>query len=196
MRRLGTIVRIQIQVDRLKAGEEPRRVYDPLGIRAVESVWVGGDGLVAQVEQGYVLDVHHRAHPHSRNREGRNAISLGFVGHYEVMRARFGDRLGVGVAGENFIIKGAEAVSPAELGGGVLIRLKGGGDLRLGSVIPAPPCAPFADWALGFPEGGADPRARKEALVALSEGVRGFYARIEGAGVARVTLGDEAWALG
>ncbi len=196
MRRLGTIVRIQIQVDRLKAGEEPRRIYDPGGIRSVESVWVGRDGLVAPVEAGYVLDVHHRAHPHTRNREGGNALSLGFTGHYDLMGARFGDRMRLGVAGENFIIDRADVVSPAELAGGVVIRLAGGGEVRLDAVLPAPPCAPFANWALGFPEGGADPRARKEALASLCEGVRGFYARVEAPESARVGLGDEVWALG
>lgn len=195
MRKLGTIMRIQIQLDRLKSGEEPRRVYDPGAIRAVDSAWVGGDGLVAPTEAGYLLDVHHRAHPLTRNREGQNAVSLGFASHYEALRAKFGDRLGLGVAGENFIIDGAEAFSAAALAGGALIRLRNGEELRLGSVIPAPPCAPFANWALGFPEGGADPMARKEALAALGGGMRGFYARVEGAQPALVSVGDEVWAL-
>lgn len=196
MRRLGTIVGIQIQVDRLKAGEEPRRVYDPGGIRAVGSVWVGRDGLVAEGEAGFLLDVHHRAHPHTRNRAGENALSLGFTGHYDVMRARFGDRLSLGVAGENLLIDRVDVVSPAEVAGGAVIRLAGGGEVRLDAVIPAPPCAPFAEWALGFPGGGADPRARKAALASLCEGMRGFYARVEAADPVRVGLGDEVWALG
>ncbi len=195
MRRLGTIVRIQIQLDRLKSGEEPRRVYDPGAIRAVDSVWVGGDGLVAPTEAGYVLDAHHRAHPRSRNREGENGVSLGFTGHYAAMRARFGERMALGVAGENLIIDRSEPVSAAELTGGVVVRLQGGGELRLGSVIPAPPCAPFANWALGLPEGGMDPRVRKEALAALCEGMRGFYARVEGAELALVGVGDEVWVV-
>ncbi|MBI3131516.1 MAG: hypothetical protein HYZ13_09340 [Acidobacteria bacterium] len=196
MRRLGTIVRIQIQVGRLKVGEEPRRVYDPGGIRAVESVWVGREGLVAPVAAGYLLDVHHQAHPHTRNRKGENALSLGFTGHYDLMRARFGERMALGVAGENFIIDRADVVSPAELAGGVLIRLADGGELRLDAVLPAPPCAPFANWALGFPEGGADRKARKEALASLCEGMRGFYARVAAVESVPVGLGDEVWGLG
>jgi hypothetical protein len=162
----------------------------------VESVWVGRDGLVAPSEAGYLLDVHHQAHPRTRNREGGNALSLGFTGHYDLMRARFGDRLTPGVAGENLIIDRPEAVSAAELAGGVVIRMASGGELRLASVIPAPPCAPFANWALGFPEGGADPKARKEALASLCEGVRGFYAQVETLDQLKVGLGDEVWALG
>ncbi|HJV23046.1 MAG TPA: hypothetical protein VJ570_10125 [Holophagaceae bacterium] len=175
---------------------DPRRIFDPGPIREVPEVWVAPEGLVAPLEAGYVLDVHHRNHPRSRNREGRNAVSLGFEGHYGVLRARFGDRMALGVAGENFIVAGTEVVAPGELAGGVLIRLGSGGELRLGDVFPTPPCAPFAHWALGHPEGDVDPRARKEALVSLGEGIRGFYASMEGAEPTRVALGDEVWALG
>ncbi|HJV89505.1 MAG TPA: MOSC domain-containing protein [Holophagaceae bacterium] len=196
MRRLGTIIRIQIQLDRLKSGEEPRRIFDPRPIRSVAEAWVGPEGLVAPWGEGQVLDVHHRNHPHSRNREGRNAVSLGFEGHYALMRTRFGERLSLGAAGENFIVSGAEVVTAGMLAGGVILRLGGGGELRLREVHPAPPCAPFAQWALGHPEGEVDPQARKEALVALGEGIRGFYACMEGAEPVRVGVGDEVWALG
>src|SRR5881409_1168921 len=94
MRDLGRIVRLQIQRASLKTGEKPTRVYDPAPLLAVDRLALGPDGALGAGSDGsWVVDVHHRTHPNTKNEDGAHGVSIGFTTHYALMRERFGDRL-------------------------------------------------------------------------------------------------------
>ncbi len=84
MRELGRIVRLQIQRSSLKTGEKPRRSYDPAPLLAVDRVALGPDGVLGEEPGGgaWLVDVHHRAHPETKNEDGVHGVSLGFTSHY------------------------------------------------------------------------------------------------------------------
>ena len=195
MRSLGLVVRLQIQLKPLKTGEEPRRVYDPAAIRSVDRLWMRPEGLLADAPGGgFLLDVHHAAHPHTRNREGGNGISFGSLAACAEVRNRFHAGLWDGIAGESVLLDGPRPEAESLLGG-VLVRKASGFEWRLHDVIPAPPCAPFAKFAMGKPEGPVDALEQKEALRFLSHGRRGFYARFRGDDPVLLEPGDEFFAL-
>src|SRR5437016_722567 len=93
MRELGHVVRLQIQRSSLKTGEKPHRVYDPAPILTVERLSVSPDGALGEAaDDAWMVDIHHRMHPSTKNPDGEHGISLGFTSHYDLMRARLGDR--------------------------------------------------------------------------------------------------------
>jgi hypothetical protein len=191
MRALGTIVRLQIQRASLKRGERPRRVYDPAPLLAVPRLALGPDGAlgadpVAGPAEAWVVDVHHRAHPATRNADGLHGVSVGFTAHYRAMRARFGERLVPGCAGENLIADTTARVHLADLAGGLAVLAPDGAErVRLRVLEVARPCRPFTGWALGRT---VEPAVLKESLQFLEDGMRGFYCIGEGTGV--VEMGD------
>lgn len=192
---LGRIVRLQIQLDRLKTGIDPHRVYDPAPIREVPRLWIRPEGIVAEATSGgFLIDVHHRSHPRSRNRDGENGISFGFLSACAEVRDRFGEGLWDGIAGESLLLDGPRP-RPEELQNGVLIRKATGAEWHLEKVRPAAPCAPFARFALGRPKGPVDTMEQKEALQFLMGGRRGFYAVFQGPDAVLLEPGDAFFAL-
>ncbi len=110
LRPLGPIVRLQIQRASLKLGEKPNRTYDPAALLEVDALTLTPAGAVALLPDGSaLLDVHHTAHPRSRNSDGVNDLSVGFTGHYARMRANYGPHLSDGCAGENILVDTVEA---------------------------------------------------------------------------------------
>lgn len=196
MRRLGAVIRLQIQRSTLKTGERPSRVYDPGPLVAVTRLALGPDGALgadpaADAAGAWIVDVHHRAHPATRNLDGLHGVSVGFSGHYGAMRDRFGDRLVLGCAGENLIAETAGRVRLEDVAGGLAVLAPGGGErVRLRVLEVARPCRPFTGWALGRL---VEPAVLKESLQFLEDGMRGFYCVAEGSGV--VEVGDELVAL-
>jgi hypothetical protein len=187
MRPLGSLVRLQIQRNTLKTGVKPDRVYDPAPILAVDRLAVGPDGVLGAGPDGsWLVDVHHRAHPATKNEDGLHGVSVGFTAHYEAMQQRFGDRLTLGCAGENLIARTAAPLALADLAGGLAIVGPDGTErVRLRVLEVARPCRPFTGWALG---GVVESQVLKESLQFLDEGMRGFYCVGEGLGI--VQLGD------
>ena len=192
MREIGTIVRLQIQRSSLKTGEKPNRVYDPAPILAVDRLALGPDGALGFAsDQGWIADIHHRAHPDTKNPEGRNGVSLGFTAHYRAMRDRFGSRIGVGCAGENIIVDTDRRFTLEDLQTGVPILTPDGRELvRLSVLDVAHPCRPFTGWAIGSI---VESDALKAHLQFLDGGMRGFYCAGETAGV--VSVGDRVAVL-
>src|SRR5438132_10568239 len=85
MRELGRVVRLQIQRSSLKTGEKPHRVYDTVPILTVERLTVSPDGALGEADHGaWIVDVHHRMHPSTKNPDGEHGISLGFTAHYDL----------------------------------------------------------------------------------------------------------------
>ena len=192
MRELGRIVRLQIQRSSLKTGEKPTRVYDTSPLLAVDRLAVGPDGVLGQGDGGaWLVDVHHRAHPQTKNEDGAHGVSLGFTAHYGEMRDRFGDHITIGCAGENIIVETAGRVTPADMACGVALLGNDGRELaRLEVLDVAHPCRPFTGWALGA---RVEAAVLKEQLQFLDGGTRGYYCRGLAAGI--VSLGDRVAAL-
>lgn len=194
MRTIGTITRLQIQRGSLKRGEKPNRHYDPTPLLSVAALNVSPDGALGASPgdgESWIVDVHHRAHPRTKNEDGLHGISIGFTSHYAAMREHFGDRLEVGCAGENIIAKVDRRFSYEDLASGVAIVAPDGTErVRLKVLQVAHPCRPFTGWALGKT---VEPEELKQHLQFLDDGMRGFYC--VGEGVGTVSLGDSVAVL-
>ena len=187
MRELGRIVHLQIQRSSLKTGEKSIRVYDPAPLLSVDRLAVGPDGALGEAPDGsWLVDVHHRAHPRTKNEDGEHGVSLGFTSHYAAMRDRFGQRITLGCAGENIIVATDHRISFEDLERGVALLGSDGPELaRLEVLQVAHPCRPFSGWALG---GTVGSEVLKETLQFLEGGTRGFYCVGVGTGI--VAVGD------
>lgn len=187
MQEIGTIVRLQIQRASLKSGVKPNRVYDPAPILAVERLAVSPEGVLGQAADGtWIADIHHRAHPVTKNEDGRHGVSVGFTAHYDAMRERFGERISLGCAGENIIAATERIFGWDDVSGGLaLLAADGRIPVRLAVLDVAHPCRPFTGWALGQV---VEAEVLKSQLQFLDGGMRGFYAVGEGTGV--VAVGD------
>jgi hypothetical protein len=187
MRPLGKIVRLQIQTSSLKTGVAPHRVFDPAPILAVQRLALGPDGAYGlESNGGWMVDIHHRSHPDSRNPNGAQGISLGLTSHYGAMRDRFGKRIELGCAGENIIVETPQHLTLDELLGGVVVLSPAGEEvLRLAVLDVAHPCKPFTGWALGR---RVESDVLKAHLQFLDGGMRGFLCGAEKTGI--VSLGD------
>lgn len=187
MRTIGTIARLQIQRSSLKTGEKPNRVYDPTPLLPVQRLTVTPDGVLgASADGGWMVDVHHRAHPETKNEDGLHGVSLGFTSHYAAMRERFGNHIVVGCAGENVIVTAERMFTYEDLAGGVAVVTADGTErVRLKVLQVSHPCRPFTGWALG---GRVESAVLKENLQFLDGGTRGFYCLSDGAGT--IAMGD------
>ena len=187
MRTIGRVTRLQIQRDSLKTGEKPTRRYDPTPLLSVPMLNVTPDGALGGGPDGtWIVDVHHRAHPYTKNEDGLHGISLGFTSHYDAMREHFGERVAVGCAGENIIAAADRRFTYEELSAGVAILSPQGEErVRLRVLQVAHPCRPFTGWALGKQ---VEPEELKKHLQFLDGGMRGFYCMGEGTGT--VAVGD------
>jgi len=192
MHPIGTIVALQIQRSSLKTGEKPQRVYDPAPILQVDQLAVSPDGAFGLAPgPAWIVDIHHRAHPQSKNPDGQNGISLGFTSHYGAMRDRFGTRITIGCAGENIIVETPRPFVLADLEPGVAILAPDGSErLRLSVLDVAHPCRPFTGWALGRT---VEKDVFKDHLQFLDGGMRGFLLAGEATGI--VSVGDRVAVL-
>jgi hypothetical protein len=189
MHTIGTVTRLQIQRSSLKTGEKPNRVYDPAPLLPVPRVAVTPDGVLgAGADGSWIVDVHHRAHPETKNEDGLHGVSVGFTSHYAAMRDHFGERIVIGCAGENVIVAVDRTFTYEDLAGGVAIVANDGPErVRLKVLQVAHPCRPFTGWALGGGE-RVEPDVLKSHLQFLDGGMRGFYCVGEGRGT--IAVGD------
>ena len=192
MRPLGPLIRLQIQRSSLKTGEKPLRTYDPAPLLPVARLALSPDGVLGYgPDGGWIVDVHHRGHPATKNSDGLHGVSVGFTAHYSTMRQRFGERLTVGCAGENLIAETASLLQFDDVAGGLAVLAPDGTErVRLKVLEVAHPCRPFTGWALGSTVEAA---VLKEHLQFLEGGMRGFYCTAEDSGT--VAVGDVLVAL-
>lgn len=189
MELLGRIVRLQVQVASLKVGEGKRLRYDPAPLLPVSSLLVSPGGVLGRDgREREVIDVHHRDHPASKNRED-NGVSIGFTAHYDAMRTRFGAHLPDGIAGENILVQTERSVTEDELEEGLVIETGTGEMLLLERILVAEPCVEFTRYALRWPQDAPSDRTVTEALQFLRGGLRGYYATYTGR-AHRLRLGD------
>lgn len=193
LKSLGQIVRLQIQRSALKLGEKPNRVYDPAPLLAVDALTITRDGALARADDGgTLLDVHNAQHPLTRNAEGVNDLSVGFTGHYDQMRARYGAHLVDGCAGENILVAADGPVPLAAVAGGLVVRRAATGALvALGQVRVDLPCVEFSHYATR----STAAEDIKAALQFLDHGLRGYYCTYEAEPVT-IDVGDELLAVG
>ena len=182
---LGTVVRLQVQRSRLKPGPLSTRVYDPAPLLEVPELEVEPRGAVGLVDGRRVQDVHHADHPDSRHR-GTNGLSLLPRAHYERLRARFGNHLADGVAGESLLLETEGPWTLADLAGDLVLETADGGLLALGDPAVAAPCVEFTRFCLARQPGRIDDEVTG-ALAELDDGARGFYVTATGTG--RVAAG-------
>ena len=187
---LGPIVRLQIQTQPLKAGEGDNRWYETRWIETVSALRLTPQGVIGLADGREQLDVHHRDHPQSRNRQARgsaNGLSFNVTPHYAQMAQQFGSHMLAGSGGENILIETTAPVTAADFRRGLLLQTRGG-LAHLTQVAAAEPCVPFARFALHKPHRPAVDLV-KNALIFLGDGMRGFYAAYEDAPV-EIRLGD------
>jgi hypothetical protein len=156
---------------------------------------VSPDGAIALLPDGQeIIDVHHRQHPQSQY-AGVNSLSIGFTSHYARMRARFGDHMFHGCAGENVLIDTGELPGLSAVERGVVIRCAAMDvDLLLDDVRIALPCLEFSRYSLRLPQAERDSSDVKRALQFLEQGTRGFYVTPANAGApVVVSLGDRVY---
>lgn len=191
MRFLGEIARLQIQRSSLTIGSGPTRYFDPAALLVVEEMFLTPGGACAPASDGScIVDVHHAAHPFTRSR-GENTLCFGFSRHYDALRARFGESFTFGCAAENIIIDGpTPRLTPVDVAAGLVIKTSDGPAI-LAKVIPAPPCMPFAKFALRDP--AASIEAIKSALQFMEQGMRGFYCNFTGPKTATIRLGAKVY---
>jgi hypothetical protein len=182
---IGHIVRLQVQRSSLKLPSPPgaanRRYYDPAALVQVARLELASAGAVGMVDQhDTVLDVHHQHHPSSKNVDGENGLSVGFTAHYARMRARFGEHLSDGIAGENVLVSCTEQMDPERLLAGLEVALQDGGRAHLERIIVAEPCIEFTRYALRLDPEQPGGEACTDGLRFLRHGMRGFYVTYAG----------------
>lgn len=189
---IGIVVRLQVQRSSLKAGDRPRRWYDPAPIVSVPMLTLDANGVTGWAEDGTMVpDVHNATHPETKFR-GENGVSFGFTSHYIKMRDRFGDHLTDGIAGENILIETERTFREEEFTSGVRIEGADGIGVDIGEILFAEPCAEFSRFSLRYDIDRPSDRAVAEALHFLREGTRGFYAEVSGSD-GRVRIGDRVY---
>jgi hypothetical protein len=188
MRILGPIVRLQIQRSPLKTGGKGDRTYSPAAILAVEQLAIAPEGAFGlDPVHGWIVDVHHQAHPETRNADGRHAITLGFTGHYAAIGTQFARPVDVGCAGENIIVDAPGRFTLSEFASGIAVFAPDGAErLRLRVLDVAHPCRPFTGWLSG---GLAESQVLNEKLQFLDDGMRGFRLGADATGF--VAVGDQ-----
>ena len=192
---VGTITQLQIQQSSLKVGEGRDRHYDPAPIRVVRQLSLDPGGVVGWDDQGdRILDVHHAEHPMSKNRDGDNGISIGFVSHYDLMRSRVGEHLANGLAGENILVETDRTFTSDNLPERLRIERANGEVVELVNIRAAEPCVEFTRFAMRYPANERPDASVTETLEFLRFGMRGYYATYLGAPVT-VETGDQVRAF-
>lgn len=188
---VGPIRHLQIQRERLIRGARPERVYDPGPLVAVESMVLSPNGPLAKIDGGWVVAVHHAAHPANPMPDPDRMLSVGFTSHYDVMHERFGD-VALGAAGENIIVAAARVITQGDVSSGIVIERPDGNLIELKGAQVAEPCVPFTRFLLADP--GADLDIVKPHREFLRKGIRGFVMGTQGlVDSVEIGLGDRVY---
>lgn len=190
-RRIGTVVHLQIQRERLIQAHGDGKIYRTEPLQGVAEMLLTSRGVLGRVNDGWMLDRHHDDHPTNPNSDPRRALSVGFTSHYAAMAERFG-RAEVGVAGENLIVETDGMVQPETVAGGFEIHTPSHTIVLRESAI-AEPCVHFTRFLLGRPD--APLEDVKEPRNFLRNGMRGFVMALEHLDTpVTVRAGAEVWA--
>jgi len=145
---LGRVKLVQLQPSGLIIETPSGYFYDASRRVEVDRVRISSKGIEATTPEGeHVLDIHHIDHP-DKAYDNNDLICIGFTSHYDAMRARFGEHMVDGIAGENIIIEYGEEVWPEDLGQQIVIEnIDTGHRTLLDVVCFAAPCDEFSHFA-------------------------------------------------
>lgn len=189
--KIGTVVHLQIQRERLIQAHGDRKIYRTEPLQGVGEMLLTLRGVLGRVDDGWMLDRHHDDHPTNPNAHPERALSIGFTSHYAAMAERFG-RAPLGVAGENLIVETDDMVLPESVAGGFEIRTPSG-TVVLPEAAIAEPCVHFTRFLLGRPD--APLEDVKEPRSFLRNGMRGYVMALEHLEMPVVIrTGAEVWA--
>ena len=182
------IVRLQVQRDPLKVGKAPLRTYRPAAIVPVDRLVAGPRGVHGVTADGAeIIDVHHQDHPRSRDRRGRAGVLFMGTGDYVALRARYGEHVTDGIAGETMLLDAPAGLARLGLPP-VATVFTADGPLELRDVREAAPCVEFSRFCLRQEPSPVVDDAVRQTLVELDFGARGY--RSVAAGAATIRVGD------
>ena len=175
IRELGIVKLVQVQPSGLIIETPSGSFYDASRRVEVESLCITSRGIEAITPEGeQVLDIHHLDHP-DKAYDNNDLVCIGFTSHYERMRARFGDHMVDGIAGENIIIKYEQEVWPEDLSQQIAFENTNTGRRALLDVVSfAAPCEEFSHFAANSQHDRLPAEKLKTTLQFLGNGRRGY----------------------
>ena len=198
LREIGRVKLVQLQPSGLIIETASGYFYDASRRLEVESLQITSLGISVVTDEGeQVHDIHHISHP-DKAYDNDDLVCIGFTRHYDAMRARFGEHMVDGIAGENIIIESEEEVWLGDLGQGIAIENQDtGGRTLLDMVSVASPCREFSHFAMSSQDKQLPANQLKSTLQFLDKGRRGFLLVMrEGQETAVVQPGDRVFAFG
>lgn len=195
MQEIGRVKLVQLQPSGLIIETGSGYCYDATRRLEVDRLEITSLGIEATNQAGErVLDIHHISHP-DKAYDNDDLVCIGFSSHYEAMRARFGEHMVDGIAGENIIIETEEEVWLQDLGQGIAIENQDTkSKTRLDIISFASPCQEFSHFAMKSQDAKLPANELKATLQFLNNGRRGFLLVMrEGQPPAVVRQGDRVF---
>ncbi len=196
--KLGRVKLVQLQPSGLIIETPSGNFYDASRRVEVNRLFITSKGIEATThEDEHVIDINHIDHP-DKAYDNDDLISIGFTSHYEAMRARFGEHMVDGIAGENIIIEYEEEVWSEDLGQQIVIESIVTEQRTLLDVVCfAAPCDEFSHFAARSQQERLPAVELKSTLKFLNNGRRGFLLVLsEGQETATVQPGDRVFRVG
>lgn len=174
-RKLGRVRLTQLQPSGLIIDTPSGYFYDASRRVVVDRLKITQLGIEATTPDGEnVLDIHHINHP-DKAYDDDNLVCIGFTSHYDAMRARFGDHMVDGSAGENIVIDFEEEVWPEDIGSQIGIENADTGEMALLDMVSfAAPCKEFSHFAAQSQHKKLPADELKSILQFLGNGRRGY----------------------
>ena len=172
---LGYVKLTQLQPTGLIINTPSGEFYDPSRRVVVDSLQISPLGIESITPDGeHMLDIHHIDHP-DKKYDNDDLVCIGFSSHYAAMRARFGEHMVDGVAGENIIIQAEKEIWPEELGQRIGFESSETGDITFLDVVKfAAPCEEFSHFAAQSQHQRLPAAELKATLQFLGNGRRGY----------------------
>jgi len=197
LREIGRVKLVQVQPSGLIIETPSGYFYDVSRRLEVDRLLITSLGIEADTPEGeHVLDIHHISHP-GKAYDNNDLVCIGFTSHYEAMRARFGDHLVDGSAGENIIIECEDEIWTEDLGQGIAIENQQTGRMaKLDLISFAAPCNEFSHFVTGSQDERLPAAKLKNTLQFLGNGRRGFLLVMsEGQETAAIQSGDKVFVM-
>jgi len=198
LRELGSVKLTQLQPSGLIIETPAGYFYDASRRMEVDRLKITPLGIEAITTEGeHVLDIHHIDHP-NKAYDNDDLVCIGFTSHYQEMRARFGEHMVDGIAGENIIIEYEQEVWLEDLGQQIAIENADTGRIaRLDVVSFAAPCEEFSHFAARSQHKRLSAAELKDTLQFLGNGRRGFLLVFsDNQEPATVRTGDRVFVVG
>jgi len=195
---LGRVKLVQLQPSGLIIEKPSGSFYDASRRVEVDRVLITSKGIEATTPSGErVLDIHHIDHP-DKAYDNNDLVCIGFTSHYDAMRARFGEHMVDGIAGENIIIEYEKEIWPEDLGTQIAIESNETGQRTLLDVVCfAAPCDEFSHFAAQSQHERLPAAELKSTLKFLNNGRRGFLLVLsDGQKDAIIQPGDRVFRVG